>query len=526
MAGPLDPFARDESFTLYLGDCAAVMAALPTASIDAVVCDPPYGLEFMGKEWDRLGGDAGMSKPRIGERETAWPSFGGGEFGGANPTCAKCRGRARGAKRCECEAPDWRVKGAPLDSHGNALRSTEDPLATQLSEQRGGGDPFIGKGIRYAAGRDMQSWHEAWAREALRLLKPGGHLLAFGGTRTYHRLACGLEDAGFEIRDTICWMYGSGFPKSKNLEGDWEGWGTALKPAFEPIVVARKPLVGTVAGNVLKHGTGALNIEGCRIAGVKGAPASPRRAEQGSAFGDLGKDPGTGSEWDVDAGRWPANVVLDEEAAAMLDEQTGVLTSGKEPDGGFVRHEPTVREGIYGGGKGLWKDEQEAGALFGDSGGASRFFYCAKTSRAERNGGLDRFAAVKSADDGYGSIQTPIIDRAAPRENWEPHKSANMHPTVKPVALMRWLCRLVTPPEGTILDPFLGSGTTGIAAGLEGFQFIGVERDETYMPIAEARIRFWSEHGERALDIADRDKRAETARVALADDGQLNLLGG
>ncbi len=502
---------KPEPALLLQGDCMKVMGELEPQRVDAIVTDPPYGLEFMGAKWDRLG--------------------------------------------------DGRI--------------------------REGG----------SAGEAMEAWHRQWAEPALRVLRPGGHLLAFGGTRTYHRLTCALEDAGFEIRDSTMWLYGSGFPKSLDVSkaidkaggespkrqaevlraareradlsrddlaslvgctpssvrdweegrarasglpvefivpsaeyreklaehlgytaderavigvvedrrgdgtviglghsgvayGDpstanglrWEGWGTALKPAHEPIVVARKPLIGPVAQNVLEHRTGGINVGACRI--------------------------GAGSA----AGRWPANVVLshlDEceqigvvearsdghfpaargvgglstdghsgqkclgerntsgepaetwECApgcpvADLDEQSGLLVSGANP----IRRSSDKRRGIYGDFAGQENANPRRGA---DRGGASRFFYCAKTSQAERNAGL-------------------------------PELLVNDHPTVKPIGLVRWLVRLVTPPGGRVLDPFLGSGSTGCAAALEGFDFTGIERLERYIAIAKPRITFWAQH--------------------------------
>jgi len=349
---------------LIHGDCVEQMAAMAENSVDAVVCDPPYGLEFMGKEWDGMG-------------------------------------------------------------HGNS----------------------------------QQAWHHRWAVEALRVLRPGGHLLAFGGTRTSHRLVCALEDAGFEIRDTICWLYGTGFPKSHNVgkqEGceAWQGWGTALKPAHEPICVARKPLgERTVAANVLKHGTGGVNVDGCRIEGVlEGDPSRFARTD-GGTFAAFGEHPPVCRR----AGRWPANVCLDEAAAAMLDEQTGDrpgFAGGGTVGAGF-------RRAYVGGERG---DTNLPAQTFSDRGGASRFFYCAKASRKEREAGLE---------------------------------GRNTHPTVKPVALMRWLVRLVTPPGGTVLDPFLGSGTTGIAAKMEGFEFVGIEQDADYVEMARRR----SEHAEVEMPL-------------------------
>lgn len=326
---------------------------------------------------------------------------------------------------------------------------------------------------------DFQEWCEAWARECLRVLKPGGHLIAFGGTRTYHRLACAVEDAGFEIRDQLQWLYGSGFPKSKNLSGEWEGWGTALKPAHEPIVLARKPFRGTVAANVQAHGTGAMNIDGCRVAVSDEDYARNNSGRRGHADNharngatSLQPTGGVGS----DAGRWPANVLLDEEAAAILDEQSGELTSG---DGtAFTRHADKSKT-AYGAFAG---NRQETGRA-ANSGGASRFFYTAKAGRSEREEGLydqdtKPCGQWSSGSVNVGSFQSPNTNRRA----------RNHHPTVKPVDVMRWLVRLVTPPGGSVLDPFVGSGTTGMAAIAEQFSFIGIEREAEYIEIARRRI--------------------------------------
>lgn len=350
---------------------------------------------------------------------------------------------------------------------------------------------------------------ETWS-EVLRVLKPGGHLVSFGGTRTYHRMTCAIEDAGFEVRDCLAWLYGSGFPKSLDVskaldkmvgaerevvgeavyaEGhvqrsngtdlgrmnddawtptdgrlvttpatpeaqQWQGWGTALKPAHEPIVLARKPLTGTVAQNVLRWGTGALNVDGCRVetAGeVRAAHRSTGRgvAMQGNADGSWSEpyQPGDSGAITTTAGRWPPNVCLSEEAARLLDEQSG------ERKAGVAVHRNGVESGGYGGQMGrLPEGTPDLG--YGDTGGASRFMYVAKASSAERNRGL-----VKPSS----------------------------HPTVKPLALMRWLVRLVTPPGGLVLDPFLGSGTTVLAAHHEGFRAIGIEREAEYVEIAKAR---------------------------------------
>jgi site-specific DNA-methyltransferase (adenine-specific) len=374
-----------------VGDCREVMAGLADGSVDAIVTDPPYELGFMGKSWDA-------------------------------------------------------------------------------------------SGIAY----DLEVW-----RQALRVLKPGGHLLAFSGSRTYHRMVCAIEDAGFEVRDQIMWLYGSGFPKSHDVSkaidreagaerdvvgekincsspfvghhGDegatkdvwrderqglhhipitapatpeaeqWSGWGTALKPAHEPIVVARKPFKGTVVANVLEHGTGALNVDGCRV-GTEGGT----RKEGDQKFGWDGSRSGARVMiTKTDGGRWPANLIHD-----ASDEVTSGL------------------------------------------GEASRFFYCAKASKRDREEGLDGFESVRTGGM-QGTADGSLLTGSG---NERTTTRANIHPTVKPTDLMRYLCRLVTPPGGLVLDPFTGSGSTGKAAVLEGFRFLGCELSEEYAAIARARI--------------------------------------
>lgn len=275
-------------------------------------------------------------------------------------------------------------------------------------------------------------------REALRVLKPGGHLLSFGGTRTYHRMVVAIEDAGFEIRDQIQWIYGSGFPKSHNLPG---GIGTALKPANEPIVLARKPLEGTVAKNIAKWGVGGLNIDESR---VETKPANP-------------------------IGRWPANVLFDEAAAEQLDMQSGVLHSR-----GNIN--PTTRGG------GMYGHKAFDGTIgFNDHAkdqGASRFFYCAKSSKSERNAGLE-----------FNNVSLTKHD--ARPQDWEnadwKSRGGNHHPTVKPIKLMQYLIKLITPPGGIVLDPFMGSGSTGVACKQLGYEFVGIEMNEEYVEIAKRR---------------------------------------
>jgi site-specific DNA-methyltransferase (adenine-specific) len=261
--------------------------------------------------------------------------------------------------------------------------------------------------------------------QCLRVVKPGGHLLAFAGTRTQHRMACRIEDAGFEIRDMIAWVYGSGFPKSHNLEGDHKGWGTALKPALEPITMARKPFSSTVAANVIQYGTGAINVDGCRVGTDCGGWSGG-----GSTMyeGGLSRD---GGEARPVSGRWPANIIHDGSNEAALSLKSG-----------------------------------------------ARFFYTAKAAKDDRNDGCDAFdqrpaGGMQGRND--GSLGTITL-------------SKNHHPTVKPTMLMAYLCRLITQPGGTILDPFMGSGSTGKAATINGFRFIGIERDPEYHKISEARI--------------------------------------
>ena len=319
---------------------------------------------------------------------------------------------------------------------------------------------FMGKGwdssgIAY----DVTVW-----LECLRVLKPGGHILAFGGSRTFHRLAVAIEDAGFEIRDTIAWISSKTFPKSLNIEkainkagmdGSMaKGWGTGLKPSHEPIIVGRKPLDGTVANNTLQWGVGGLNIDACRV-GTE--TVTINTFDNGAKpWGEAVGEPYTSRQ---SQGRWPANVILDEHSARLLDDQSGVSVSNKR-----LR---TARTNAPMEANEQWSNRLNASQRLGfsserghnDSGGASRFFYVAKASKRDQNEGLDM---------------------------------QNFHPTVKPTTLMRYLIKLVTPTGGTVLDPFTGSGSTGKAALLDGFNFVGAELTEDYLPIIEGRLRFAS----------------------------------
>ena len=519
------------SFKIYHGDCLETLRKAPDNFVDAIVTDPPYGLSFMGKKWD-------YDVPSV----------------------------------------------------------------------------------------------EIW-KECLRVLKPGGHLLAFGGTRTYHRLVVAIEDAGFEIRDQIQWIYSQGFPKSQDISkaidkaagaerevvgpnpnnrpnkmvdgsrvGDcgyvtheyqpitkaatpeakqWSGWGTALKPANEPICLARKPLAeSTIAKNVLKYGTGGLNIDACRVSISENDP-NHRKPSVGYADGSMFGLGGREGENLNAAGRFPSNVILDEAAAQVLDGQSGVSTSKSGGKAGAI--------GYHSGGKGADRGGHD------DKGGASRFFYVAKASTSDRNSGckdlltwerLDQSQAaqtvaasqlLKATLDGMTpklsdtewntlwsgklqmdqsqkgltsttrtetssimtlatlnalaslttneSIQAVIrtietsglnlvesvesisqlrVSTTSERMESllgaalavlqtllpirEQGKKGNVHSTVKPVKLMEYLCKLVTPPGGVVLDPFMGSGTTGVAALRNGFQFRGIEREEQYFYISQARL--------------------------------------
>jgi len=402
------------------------------------------------------------------------------------------------------------LKGNCLDTLKTLPDNSVDSIVTDPPYELG----FMGKswdnsGIAYST--------DLWA-ECLRVLKPGGHLLAFSGSRTYHRMVVAIEDSGFEIRDQIMWLYGSGFPKSLDVSKaidkkagaerevvgtrrqrgtpngvapfntasspveeltapatleaqQWQGWGTALKPAHEPIVVARKPLIGTVAQNVLTHGTGALNIDGSRV-GIAGGTTRSGESTHLSPSGAFT----TGHQIaELNTGRWPANVIHDGSDEVLEGfPVTGPAKSGKRNPNGKKQ---TNAFGDYGG-------QPDAIGGHDDNGGsAARFFYCAKASKSERNAGLEglpeRRESDREKDDGVGGDN--------PRTN---EAKQNFHPTVKPLALMRYLVKLVTPPSGTVLDPFLGSGSTAVAAILEGFEWIGCEMTEDYFLIIEARVEW------------------------------------
>ena len=392
------------SVRILNGDCIELMATLDECSVDAIVTDPPYGIGFMGKAWDHA------------------------------DIVARVERRAGQAQ--------------PLTKDGN-----ERSAPRRAPAEEAGAYDLTPRGMRA-----FEEFSRAWGEQALRVLKPGGHLLSFASTRTYHRMVAGLEDAGFEIRDQIGWLFGSGFPKSRN--GEWGG--TALKPAWEPIVLARKPLAGTVERNWREHGVGGLNIDGCRVEGPGGMRWEAPR-------GGIWK-----TDVDADAvlvpnerGRWPANVIHDgsDEVLAAFPEAPGQLAKASTSTRAFQNVYGDMARGSVGA-------DPRA-----DSGTAARFFYCAKASRADRHAGLENPGPQLKTNCTLRQVETAEL-------------RGNIHPTVKPTALMRYLCRLVTPPGGLVLDPFLGSGSTGRGAVLDGFDFIGIEKDveHGYVAIAEARI--------------------------------------
>jgi len=353
--------------------------------------------------------------------------------------------------------------------HGNCLdilRTMPDACIDAIVTDPPYGLSFMGKRWDY----DVPSV-EIW-QECLRVLKPGGYLLAFAGTRTQHRMAVRIEDAGFEIRDMIAWMYGSGFPKSHNLQGDSQGWGTALKPAMEPITMARKPFKGTVADNVQDYGTGAINIDGCRI----GSEEIKTCAEEfGKSFNSINPVSGfNGCPESTHIGRWPANVLHD-----GSDEVVELFPNAKA--GIAVRHRS--------GGKNCHgkTDKPPMPDLgYNDFGSAARFFYTPKADKEDRDDGCEMMEYRQTI--GGGGTNDPNGDDVCGKYGSVKSLARNFHPTVKPTDLMRYLCRMVTPPQGTVLDPFTGSGSTGRGAVLEGFKFIGCEMDADYVKIAKARI--------------------------------------
>ena len=459
--------------TLLQGDCLQKLKELKDNSIDSVVTDPPYHLTSIVKRFGK-DGSAEAQYGTDGAFQRASKGFMGKEWDGL-------------------------------------------------------GEDGIG----------IANNPELW-KEVLRVLKPGGHLLSFSHSRTYHRQAVAVEDSGFEIRDQIMWIYGSGFPKSHNIgkavdkiqgnerevvgskgsyrdmrggaldpnltqdrdrleimetkgNSPYEGWGTALKPAHEPIVMARKPFKGTVAQNVLEHGTGGINIDGCRVGTEKVSTHSNGVGNTGDKgiYGTYGNQQGSEER----EGRFPANIIFDEEAGKILDEQSGI-TSGTAKKQKFKN----LGNGEYGkkdGRKTMPTANEIEGTWYGDTGGASRFFYCPKASKKDRNEGCDELEEKLTGHKAnhrckncgkQKSSGSPCVCKEPDYEEIPQKPQSNFHPTVKPTDLMAYLVRLVTPKGGTVLDPFMGSGSTGKAAVREGFDFVGIEREDEYMEIAKSRI--------------------------------------
>lgn len=398
---------------------------------------------------------------------------------------------------------------------------------------------------------------DTW-REALRVLKPGGHLIAFSGSRTYHRMAVAIEDAGFEIRDQIMWVYGSGFPKSHNISKgidkaagaerietglpnnlnsclggsacqcitdgtkfsatkhaahtapatpaakQWDGWGTALKPAHEPMVLARKPVIGTVANNVLTYGVGGLNIDGARV-GSKGGTfkASKPKGESNRIYGE-GIN-GTVEIGQLDLGRWPANFIHDgsDEVVALFPQTKGTVGNTQYGSGTNSIYGKFSTDGNLTGSNGT-----------PDSGSAARFFYCAKASKRDRNEGLDGFEAKQPVN---GANKWTEQDKRL-GEGVTHIPSANHHPTVKPTTLMQYLVRLVTPPGGTVLDPFMGSGSTGKACAYENFKFVGIDMQIDYLEIAKARINAAIKNAKRSGNNNQHDGRLSSVLSDTSND--------
>jgi DNA modification methylase len=618
----LSPYWSDDQVSLYLGDALEVLREMEPASVDAVVTDPPYGLEFMGSEWDGANGFRRSLNPADAGRDDV--------FGRASKTSPEYRTGKPSAARIRTK-PDQRTNGAAKS-------------VVSVPES-------------YVAGNVYQQWCEAWARECLRVLKPGGHMLTFGGTRTWHRLTCAIEDAGFEIRDSVAdltghdapglmWIQGSGFPKSldvskaidkrrddgadvdrvrswldaerrkagvslgrindhfghsavgggsastwttnttaravptrdqwESLRGligfghemdaevaqlnerkgtpghdrerqapqrrsrpsdsiaptgfgadgwtpwsdvpataqaaAWQGWGTALKPAWEPIVVARKPLAGTVAANVLEHGTGALNIAGCRVGTSKSVPASPKEARDNPVYDGIGSLPGRTTDlgFDPDTGRWPPNVLLAHLPACELvgtRRIRGDSRSGQEPgerQGGFadvgaergskkpngpVHGDQTVD--VWDCAPGCHVAEMDRQGGVRTSGDAPRRRGSAVVrdcygeftgqrdcppGRAANEGGASRFFPVFKYEPKAGADERPRLP------------DGTAHPTVKPRDLIAWLVRLVTPPGALVLDPFAGSGTTGEACVMEGRRCVLIEQHAPYCELIKVRL--------------------------------------
>lgn len=436
----------DGRVILHCGDCVAVLATLDECSVDSIVCDPPYGLEFMGKEWD----------------------------------------------------------GA-------------DGFRRSLNEADAGRDSVFGRTSRkspeYRASNAMQMWCGVWARECLRVLKPGGFMLAFSSTRTQHRMVCAIEDAGFEVRDQIGWAYGSGMNKVGYIRGaDGEhivdGWGGSLKPAWEPICVARKPVVGTVAENMRRHGTGALNIDGCRVDSEMGRPlleldAKPTDSNvYAGRMGDgglgRGLDGGSKAVGTTDLGRWPANLIHDgsDEVVACFPDSKGQQGDVKGSEPSRTGDENTVTYGKFNNrvpAKARRDGEASANRRYAESGGTN--FAALPGMRRGDGASAARFfySSKADADDRLGS----------------------KHPTVKPIDLMQYLVRLVTPKGGVVLDPFAGTGTTGEAAWREGMNAVLIEREPEYQADIGRRMELACNPTKRAAVAKSKNNLASAEDLPL-----------
>ena len=422
-----------------MGDCLEVMKTFPDNHFSAIVTDPPYGLHFMGKDWDKF------NRRNFNE-----------------------------------EGKHHRVENSGVHHDTRDVRSIASANAHSGTYDESRNDEF-------------QYFMQQVATQALRITKPGGHCLMFGAPRRFHRQICALEDAGWEIRDCLMWIFGSGFPKSHNHFGI-EGYGTALKPAYEPIIMAMKPLDGTFKQNAEKWGQAGINIAATRI-GNDLIPNSNNHTSHQKWKEQDGRQPKQIPKGELtwSKGRWPANVLFDEEAAQMLDEQSG-----------FSHSKAAIRRNRSVLGVNTKDDSTTLGmgdvfGGFNDSGGASRFFYVAKTSSRERNEGLEGLP-IKSSAGCYGEFEG---DGRGRQTEHRPQK--NNHPTVKPLALMRYLITLVAPPTNAlILDPFAGSGSTILAAKQLGISAIGIEKSEEYVKIAEMRVAntpIQNDTNQLALDI-------------------------
>lgn len=410
---------------IYHGDNLEVLKTFLDNSIDAVVTDPPYGINFMNKSWDGKDIVANAKKRKD-----------------SGPTVER------------------------LNSGRSTVGIGESAYAGEYNTSLKGNFAF-------------QKFTEEWARECFRVMKPGAHLISFASTRTYHRMVVGIEDAGFEIRDQLAWIFGSGFPKSHNLCDKWKGWGTALKPAYEPIKSARKPLEKglSVKQNVVKWGTGALNIDASRIDFESKSDADAATWGRGTDITNgnlIGATKERGKNIEANPlGRWPANL--------MHDGSREVLNEFPDSEGqnGATTGEEIKNNHIYGKYNKVMPSTPRD-----DSGSSARFFYCAKTSSTERNLGAESLSN-KTTNDGRSFPADMDYQRGKTERK-------NTHPTVKPIALMIWLIKLVTPPDGIICDLFSGSGTTKCASEILGINCIAIEREKDYIEISKARSKYWT----------------------------------